>query len=236
MVKYGDPGRARRQCSRHRSKRQPIDAVSVFFFCSRPLLYVFVSFSAWKRNQEQAVTADYPCIWATQCWVIERNHSGELVKIIHIAEDDHENFGGARVAGRASLVSASLWWDGRRWRTVEACLTFPEWVQGKTGKTQSLLPQKGRLSSEKVDTWPQGKTFAGLLCNRARAKTKLTKNKKKQKEQKERRRKKGTELDPSGKRVPDRKTLTVSFTVSRACIAKHDRIYGIFSRLGPKIP
>ena len=33
------------------------------------------------------------------------------MKIVHIAEDeyiDHENFGEARVAGRASLVSASL--------------------------------------------------------------------------------------------------------------------------------
>ena len=30
------------------------------------------------------------------------------MKIFHIAEDDHENFGEARVAGRASLVSASL--------------------------------------------------------------------------------------------------------------------------------
>ena len=30
------------------------------------------------------------------------------MKIVHIAEDDHKNFGEARVAGRASLVSASL--------------------------------------------------------------------------------------------------------------------------------
>ena len=30
------------------------------------------------------------------------------MKIVHIAEDDHENLGEARVAGRASLVSASL--------------------------------------------------------------------------------------------------------------------------------
>ena len=30
------------------------------------------------------------------------------MKIVHIAEDDHENFGEARVAGGASLVSASL--------------------------------------------------------------------------------------------------------------------------------
>ena len=30
------------------------------------------------------------------------------MKVVRIAEDDHENFGEARVAGRASLVSASL--------------------------------------------------------------------------------------------------------------------------------
>ena len=84
-----------------------------------------------------------------------------------------------------------------------------------------------------MDIWPQGKTFAGLLCNRARAKRNQTKYKK-EKEQKERSRKKGTELDPSGKRVPIEKNLPYSFTVSRACIVKHDRIYGIFSRLGPK--
>ena len=30
------------------------------------------------------------------------------MKIVHISEDDHENFGEERVAGRASLVSSSL--------------------------------------------------------------------------------------------------------------------------------
>ena len=29
------------------------------------------------------------------------------MKIVHVAEDDHENFGEARVAGRASLVPES---------------------------------------------------------------------------------------------------------------------------------
>ena len=66
----------------------------------------------------------------------------ELVKIVHIAEDEDENFGEARVAGRSSLVSASLWWDGRRRRTIEACLTFPKWVQGKNGKNTVVAAQK----------------------------------------------------------------------------------------------
>ena len=30
------------------------------------------------------------------------------MKIVHIAEDDHEHFGEERVAGRASLMSSSL--------------------------------------------------------------------------------------------------------------------------------
>ena len=141
MVKYGDSGQAhRRQRSRHRSKRQPIDAVSVlFFFCSRSLLYFFLSLSRHEKEIKNKLSTDSPCIWATQCRVITKESIRELVKIVHIAEDDHENFGEARVAGRASL-----WWDGRRRRTIEACLTFPEWMQGKgkTGKTQSLLQKK----------------------------------------------------------------------------------------------
>ena len=82
---------------------------------------------------------------------------------------------------------------------------FRSGCRGRTGKTQSLLPKKGRLSSEKVDTLPQGKTFAGLLCNRARAKRKLTKNKK-QKQQKERSRKKATSSIRPARGSPIEKT------------------------------
>ena len=112
----------------------------------------------------------------------------------------------ARVAGRASRMSYVCDEMVVDEEPSKPARLFRSGCRGRTGKTESLLPKKGRLSSEKVDTLPQGKTFAGLLCNRARAKRKLTKNKK-QKQQKERSRKKGNELDPSGKRVPDRKNL-----------------------------
>ena len=99
----------------------------------------------------------------------------KLVKIVHIAEDDHENVAEARVAWRASRLSASLWGDGRRRKTIEAFSTFPEGCVGRTGESTVVTTPKGRMSSQKVDTSPQGQTFAGLLCNQALAKTKLTK-------------------------------------------------------------
>ena len=74
-----------------------------FFFCSRSLLYFFVSLSRHEKEIKNKLSTDSPCIWATQCWVITKESIRELVKIVHIAEDDHENFGEARVAGRASL-------------------------------------------------------------------------------------------------------------------------------------
>ena len=145
MVKYGDSGRAlelRRQLRRHRSKRQPIDAVSVFFFLFPSpslLLRLFLSMKRKSRASCQPIALAFEPLSAGRSKEIIR----ELVKIVHIAElDDHENFGEARVAGRASLVSASLWWDGRRRRTIEACLTFPEWVQGKNRKNTVVATQK----------------------------------------------------------------------------------------------
>ena len=61
MVKYGDSGRAyRRQRGRHRPKREPIDAVSVFFFFLRPpslLLRLFLSMKEIKNR----LSTDSPC-------------------------------------------------------------------------------------------------------------------------------------------------------------------------------
>ena len=141
MVKYEDSGRAhRRQHSRHRPKRQPIDAVSVFSLSPSPslLLRLFLSRKRKSRTSWQPIALAFGPLSAGWSKEIIR----ELVKIVHIAEDDHENFGEARVAGRASLVSASLWWDGRLRRTIEACLTFPEWVQGKNRKKTVVATKK----------------------------------------------------------------------------------------------
>ena len=69
-----------------------------------------------------------------------------------ISEDDHENFGEERVAGRASLVSSLC---DEMVVDEEASISKPARLvrsgcRGRTGKTQSL-PNRGRLSSEKVD-------------------------------------------------------------------------------------
>ena len=147
-----------------------------FFFLSLSPFSASSSLSQHEKEIKNKLPTNSPCFGPLSVG-ISKEIIRELVKIVHISEDDHENFGEERVAGRASLVSSSLWWNGRRQRTIEACSTCSGWVQGKNRKNTVATP-KGRLSSEKVDIWPQGKTFAGLLCNRARAKRKLTKNKK----------------------------------------------------------
>ena len=59
MVKYGDSGlwsSFRRQSSRHRQKRQPIDAVSVFFLRPSPLLVLlFLSMKRKSRTSCQPI-------------------------------------------------------------------------------------------------------------------------------------------------------------------------------------
>ena len=231
-----DSGRAyRRQRGQDRPKGQPIDAVSVFFY-PVTLLDFFVSFSAWKRKSRTSCQPIALALGRSVLGrVIERNHARTCEDHPYCRKWSSEVRRGEqwRVAGRASRMSAFLWWDGRRRRTIEPCSTFPEWVGAgeEQENTQSLLPKKGRLSSEKVDTLPRGKPFAGLLCNRARAKRELTKNKKR-KRKKERSRKR-SRARSVGQKGPRSKKLTVSFTVSRAFIVKHD---SIFSLLGPKIP
>ena len=61
MVKYGDSGRAyRRQGGRHRPKREPIDAVSVFFFFLRPPSLPLRLFLSMKEIKNKLST-DGPC-------------------------------------------------------------------------------------------------------------------------------------------------------------------------------
>ena len=122
-----------------------------FFFLSpfRPLLLrLFLSRKRKSRTSCQPIALAFGPLSARWSKEIIR----ELVEIVHIAEDDHENFGEARVAGRASLVSASLWWDGRLRRTIEACLTFPEWCAGEEQEKhmQSLLQKKVDWAAKKL--------------------------------------------------------------------------------------
>ena len=180
MVKFGGSGRA------HRAVPTPAKPTSIetatnrcrfgfFCFCSCPPLYFFVSFSAWKENQEQAVNR----------WPLHLGHS-----VVGGRKKSFENL------WRSSVLPNMIMKTSARRGSLEGLLLcrhlcdemvvdeepsehawlFRSGCRWRTGKTQSLLPKKGRLSSEKLDTWPQGKTFAGLLCNRARAKRKLTIN------------------------------------------------------------
>ena len=121
-----------------------------FFFSLSPslslLLRLFLSRKRKSRTSCQPIALAFGPLSAG--W--SKESIRELVEIVHIAEDDHENIGETRVAGRASLVSASLWWDSRLRRTIEACLTFPEWVQGKNRKNTVVATKKGRLGSKKL--------------------------------------------------------------------------------------
>ena len=203
MVKYRDSGRAFR---RQRGRLMPF---RFFFSFSVPLLYFFVSFSAWRKSRTSCQPIALAASWATQCWVIERNHWRICEdRPGSISEDDHEHFGEERVAGRASLVSSSLWWNGRRRRsrTMEACSTCPEWVQGKNRKNTVATPKKVVWAAKKWIFDRRGQLSLGRCAighERKENKPKL-KNKKNKKNEAEKR---GRELDPSGKRVPDRKNL-----------------------------
>ena len=157
-----------------------------FWFCFYPrppslLLRLFFSIKRKSRTSCQLIA-----LALGHSVLVDRKNFRELdaVKIVQIAEDDHENFGEARRGSLEGLlvcqhlcdemvVAARV--DEEPWKPARL---FRSGCRGRTWKIQSLLLKKGRLSSEKVDTWPQGKTFAGLLCNQARAKIKLTKNKK----------------------------------------------------------
>ena len=162
MVKYGDSGRAyRRQRGRHRPKRPPIDAVSVFFFFLRPpslLLRLFLSMKEIKNK----LSTDSPCFGPLSVgW--SKEIIRELVKIVHISEDDHETS-----ARRGSLEGLLLCRHLCDEMVVDEEPSKPARLirsgcRGRTGKTQSL-PKKGRLSSEKVDIWPQGKLSMGCCA------------------------------------------------------------------------
>ena len=146
-----------------------------FFSFSIPLLYFFVSFSAWKGNQEQAVNR-YPLLWATQCWVIERNHWRICEDRPYFRRWWTLRRREGRWNGYSCVVIFVMKWSSTK--NHRSLLDLSEVGAGEEQEKHSRLPKKGRLSSEKVDIWPQGKIFAGLLCNRARAKRKQTKNKK----------------------------------------------------------
>ena len=150
MVKYRDSGRACR-CQRTptlaSSNRSMPYAFRYFFRSPGPslLLRLFLSMKRKSRTSCQLIA-----LALGHSVLVDRKK--ERVKIVHIAEEDHENFGEVRalegllvcrhlcdemVVNEEPPKPARLFWSGCR---------------GRRGKTQSLLPPKGRLRSEKVDT------------------------------------------------------------------------------------
>ena len=172
MVKCGDSGRTYVTVvslltpAWSTSTERATDRCRFGFFPSPSLFSTSSSLFQHEKEIKNKLSTDSPCFGLLRVEWSKENSSFEnlwrssiLPKMIN-----HENFGEARVAGRASRVSASLRRNGRRRRTIEACSTFPEWVQGKNRKKKVVATQKGRLSSEKMDTWPQGKTSLGCCA------------------------------------------------------------------------
>ena len=233
MVKYGDSGRAfRRQRGRHRQKRQPIDAVSVFFFFLRPPPLLLCLFLGMKRKLR---TSCQPIALALGHSVLgDRKKSLENLWRSSIFPKMIMNTSARRGSLEGLLLCRHLCDE----MVVDEEPSKPARLvrsgcRGRTGKTQSL-PKKVVWAAKKWIFDRRGKLSLGCCAighERKENKPKI-KNKKNKKNEAEKR---GRSSIRRARGSPIKK-LTVSFTVSRACIVKHDRIYGIFSWLGPKIP
>ena len=129
MVKYGDSGRAYR--------RQPSPPLASsnwsmpfwFYFYPRPPSLLLRLFRSIKRKSR---TSCQPIALALgHSVLVDRKNFRELVKIVQIAEDDHENFGEARVAWR---VSRAIGWathhSDKIWTRSTNYTKFPgiEWI------------------------------------------------------------------------------------------------------------
>ena len=180
------------------------------FFFSVPVPFS-TSSSLFQHEKEikNKLSTDSLCIWATQCWVIERNHSRTCEDRPYCRKWSWKlRRGEGRLKGFSCVGIFVMRWSSTK--NHRSLLDFSGVGAGEEQeKKQSLLPKKGRLSSEKVDTWLQGKKFRWVVVQSGTSENK-TNQKIKNKRRKERRRKKGTELDPSGKRVPDQKNLPLA--------------------------
>ena len=176
MVKYGDSGRAYvlpTPAYAAIGLEQPIDAVLILFLSPSPFS-TFRLFLSIKRNK---LSNDSPCFGPLSVgWSKELSRTRE-------DRPDHRRWswilrqGEGRLKGFSCVGIFVIRWSSTK--NLRSLLDFSGVGAGEEQeKKKSLLLKKGRLSSEKVDTWPQGKTFAGLLCNQALAKRKLNKNKK----------------------------------------------------------
>ena len=114
MVKYGDSaaGRARRQRSRHRSNSNQSMPFRFFFLFPSPslLLRLFLSMKRKSRTSCQPIALAFGPLSAGWSKEIIR----ELVKIVHIAEDDHENFGEGRWKGFSCVGIFVMRWSSTK--------------------------------------------------------------------------------------------------------------------------
>ena len=125
------------------------------------------------------------------------------MKIVTIAEVDQENFDEPRLKGFSCVGTFVMGWSSTKNHQIP--LDFPEVGAEEEQENTVVAHQKGRLSSEKVDIWPQGKTLSlGCCAIRLERKENLPTIKKKKNKKKETEIRR-TEVYPWGKPVADKK-------------------------------
>ena len=167
MVKYGDSGLAyRRQHGRHRPKRQPImpliDAVSVFFFLSSSPFSASSSLSQHEKEIKNKLSTDSPCFGPLSVG-ISKEIIWELVKIVHISEDD-QDFSARRGLLEGLLLCRHLCDE----MVVDEEPSKPARLvrggcRGRTGKTQ-LLPKTVDWAAKKWIFDRRGKLLLGCCA------------------------------------------------------------------------
>ena len=216
MVKYGDSGRAFRDPTPAwpTSTETATDWCRFGFFLPPSPSSTSSSLSQHEKDIKNKLSTDSPCFGPLSVgW--SKEIIGEIVKIVHISEDDHEHLGEERVAGRASLVSSSLWSNGRRRRTIEACWTCPEWVQGKEQERHSRLPKKVVWAAKKWIFDRRGKLSLGCCAigqewKENKPKIKNKKNKKNEAEKRGRssiRRARGSPIEKTYRKLHGKSSL-----------------------------
>ena len=100
------------------------------------------SLSQQEKEIKNKLSTDSPCIWATQCWVIERNHSRTCEDRPHCRRMIMKTS-----ARRGSLLGLLLCQHLCDEMVVyeepsKPALTFPEWVQGKNSKNTVVATKK----------------------------------------------------------------------------------------------
>ena len=113
--------------------------VSLFFFFNPTLLYFFISFSAFSMKRRSRTSCQLRALVLGNLVSVDRKKAIEnfwRLSRLQLSKTIMEAL--ARLAWRASRV----WRRGRRRRTILACSTLPEGVQGETRKNTVLIKRK----------------------------------------------------------------------------------------------